>query len=183
MIHRRRALALGLSGLAMIPGAAMAADRVHASLVPIIRLLGTWAGDGEGQPGVSRVERTYQPALGGRFILATNRSTYAPQPKNPKGEVHDDVGYISLDRVRKLFVFRQFHVEGFVNQYVARPPEAPLTTLVFESEALENIPAGFRARETYRFDGNDAFEEVFETAEPGKDFSVYSRNRLRRVKA
>lgn len=183
MIDRRHALALGFVGLAAAGAPAAAAEGVHPSLMPIARLLGTWRGDGEGEPGVSRVERSYLPELGGRFVAVRNRSTYAPQPRNPKGEVHDDLGYISLDRARKLLVFRQFHVEGYVNQYVARPPAEALGVLVFESEAIENIPAGFRARETYRFSGPDAFEEVFELAEPGKDFAVYSRNRLRRVSA
>jgi hypothetical protein len=182
MIDRRHAMALGAGAwTAGWAGAALGAETLHPSLAPLAGLLGSWRGDGEGEPGVSRVERSYRPALGGRFIMATNRSTYAPQPKNPKGEVHDDVGYLSLDRARKLIVFRQFHVEGYVNQYVAQPPAGPLATLVFESEGIENIPAGFRARETYRLLAPDAFEEVFELAEPGKAFAVYSTNRLKRV--
>jgi hypothetical protein len=44
-------------------------------------------------------------------------------------------------------VFRQFHVEGFVNQY-ALDTSSTADRLVFLSEAIENIPAGFRARET-----------------------------------
>lgn len=50
------------------------------------------------------------------------------------------------------------------------------------TEAIENIPAGWRARETYVFDGAARLEETFELAAPGKDFEVYSRNRLTRVK-
>ena len=53
---------------------------------------------------------------------------------------------------------------------------------MFASEAIENIPAGFRARETYLVHGPDEFEEVFEMAEPGKPGEVYSRSRFRRVK-
>jgi hypothetical protein len=40
----------------------------------------------------------------------------------------------------------------------------------------------FRARETYLVQGTDAFEEVFEIAEPNKPFEVYARTRLTRVK-
>jgi hypothetical protein len=32
------------------------------------------------------------------------------------------------------------------------------------------------------FSGSDQLEEIFEIAEPGKDFEVYSRSRLTRVK-
>lgn len=35
---------------------------------------------------------------------------------------------------------------------------------------------------TYVFAGADQFEEIFEIAEPGKDFEVYSRTRLTRVR-
>jgi hypothetical protein len=65
--------------------------------------------------------------------------------------------------------------------YVQDPNVKP-GTIVFTSEAIENIPAGYRARETYLLHGPDEFEEVFEMAEPGKDFEVYSRTRLKRVR-
>jgi hypothetical protein len=78
-------------------------------------------------------------------------------------------------------VFRQFHVEGFVNQYASEPDARP-GTLVFSSEAIENIPAGYRARETYVRIGPDEMEEIFELAPPGKDFELYSRARLKRVR-
>lgn len=77
-------------------------------------------------------------------------------------------------------VFRQFHVEGFVSQYVADAEQEP-GTVVFSTEAIENIPAGWHARETYILSGADQLEEVFELAAPGKDFELYSRNRLKRV--
>lgn len=54
--------------------------------------------------------------------------------------------------------------------------------LVFTTEAIENIPAGWRARETYIVHGLDEFEEIFELAEAGKGFELYSRARLKRVK-
>jgi hypothetical protein len=77
-------------------------------------------------------------------------------------------------------VFRQFHTEGFVNTYI-EDPESSTTKVVFTSDAIENIPAGFRARETYLMQGADAFEEGFELAEPDKPFEVYSRTRFTRV--
>ncbi len=143
---------------------------------PLRPLLGTWEGTSSGQPGKGTVRREYRLVLADRFIEVRNTSTYPPQEANPKGEVHEDRGFISYDSARKLFVFRQFHVEGFVNTYVAPRDGRPI---VFTSEAIENIPAGWRARETYRLDG-DEFVEVFELAEPGKDFVVYSEAHLRR---
>jgi hypothetical protein len=46
-----------------------------------------------------------------RFIESRTRVTYPPQEKNPKGEVHEDIGLISYDRRRNAFVLRQFHKE------------------------------------------------------------------------
>jgi hypothetical protein len=40
--------------------------------------------------------------------------------------------------------------------------------IVFASETIENIPPGYRARESYTKLGPDAFEEHFELAEPDK---------------
>lgn len=112
-----------------------------------------------------------------KFITFPNDA----QPKNPKGEAHEDVGYFGLDGARKLIVFLQFHTESFVVQYVWDSASTS-TRVVMVSEAIENIPKGYRARETYVQLGPDEFEEIFEMAAPGKDYEVYSKSRLKRVK-
>lgn len=144
-------------------------------------LIGRWEGTSEGQPGKSTVHREYTRVLNSRFIRVRNRSEYPAQEKNPKGEIHEDEGWFSFDRARQRLVLRQFHVEGFVNQYVEDADSSP-SKVVFTTESIENIPAGWRARETYLVHGPDEFEEVFELAESGKPFELYSRARLRRVK-
>lgn len=182
----RRAAIVALAGVAAACSttglqATVASPRLSPRLDPLARFVGRWRGAGKGEPGNSSVERSYTPVLSGRFIEVRNTSTYAPQAANPKGEVHDDVGYLSFDNARKLFVLRQFHVEGFVNQYVATTPDFIGDRLVFASEAFENIPASMKARESYTFTSADTFEEVFEIAEDGVTFQVYSRNTLTRV--
>lgn len=150
-------------------------------LQPLAFMIGRWEGTSEGQPGKATVQREYKRALSSRFIHGRNRSEYAPQEKSPKGEIHEDEGWFSFDRARKRIVVRQFHVEGFVNQYVQDTESSP-QKLVFTTEAIENIPPGWRARETYIVHGPDEFEEVFELAEAGKEFGLYSRARLKRVR-
>jgi hypothetical protein len=145
---------------------------------PVRYLVGTWDGDVNGEPGTGKSVREYRFVLNNRYLEVRNKSSYPVQRRNPKGEFHEDWGMISYDRSRRKLVLRQFHVEGFVNQYVAEPVRDGV--LIFQSEAIENIPAGFRARETYTITGPNAFIERFEIAEPGKDFEVYCETRFKR---
>lgn len=150
--------------------------------IPFKYFLGNWQGTGKGESGVSQLEREYQSVLNSKHIQVKHKSVYAPQDKNPKGETHEEIGFISFDRGRKSFMMRQFHVEGFVIQYRAETVSEDGKLVVFTSEAIENIPAGWRARETYRVLNEDEFTETFELAEPGKDFKVYTTNHFRRKK-
>lgn len=149
---------------------------------PLKFFVGAWEGTSKGQSGQGTCKREYQFALNGKFLHVKNKSTYKPQEKNPKGEVHEDWGMFSYDRSRKKFVLRQFHIEGFVNQYAIETPATDGKTLSFISESIENIPAGFRARETYRITSADEFTETFELAEPGKAFEMYSETLFKRKK-
>jgi hypothetical protein len=175
------ALVVVLSFLGLTPSSTSAQSPAPDPFERVNFLAGRWEGTSEGQPGKGLVRREYERALDGRFIRVRNRSEYAAQEKNPKGEIHEDEGFISFDRARKKLVFRQFHVEGFVNQYV-EDAESSAARIVFTTEAIENIPAGWRARESYVVHGPDEFEEIFELAENGKPFEVYSRARLKRVR-
>jgi hypothetical protein len=172
------ATVLWLSGVAATPWQPAGTGDAFA---PVAFLIGRWEGTSEGQPGKGTLRREYERVLGGRYIRVRNRSEYPAQAQNPKGEIHEDEGYLSFDRARQRLVLRQFHIEGFVNQYVQDDGGTP-GRIVFTSEAIENIPAGWRARETYVVQGPDAFEEVFELAERGKPFAVYSRAQLRRAR-
>lgn len=179
MVHSMIKLTLSVAVLCVI-AVSLAAQTKPDAWEPLRFFVGAWEGTGEGKPGKSKTEREYRFVLNNKFLEVRNRSVYDPQPKNPKGEVHDDWGMISFDRGRKQFVLRQFHVEGFVNQFVMTSTDDK--TIVFTSESIENIPAGWRARETYKLLSADEFIEIFELAEPGKDFETYSVNRYRRKK-
>ena len=150
---------------------------------PLQPFLGVWKGKGGGEPGNGDYARSYKFIFDGKFIEIRNKTTYAPQEKNPKGEIHEDVGYISYDKIRKLFIMRQFHKEGFVNQFKLDSISADGKTLVFISESIENIPAGYKARETYQISGDNEFTETFDIFEPGKDFATYSKVKMIRSKA
>ncbi|MEN6561448.1 MAG: heme-binding beta-barrel domain-containing protein [Acidobacteriota bacterium] len=149
---------------------------------PFRFFVGTWQGQGEGSPGSGRGFQTFEFILRGTFLQVRNKAVFDPQAGNPAGEVHEDMGVFSYDKARKTFVLRQFHVEGFVNQYVLEGLPADGRTFVFVSEAIENIPAGFKARLTYRIVDPDTFEQTFDLAPPGQDLKCYSKGTLKRQK-
>lgn len=175
------ALRLVAATIMVVPLLARAADATPFDSVRF--LVGSWEGTAAGQAGEGSVKRSYEWVMDGRFIHERNVSTYPVQASNPKGEVHEHWSMISYDRARRALVLRQFHVEGFVNQYAMSAEKSTPTRLVFESEGFENFSNRWRARETYDVLGPDEFTETFELAAPGKPFEVYSRNHFRRSSA
>jgi hypothetical protein len=144
-------------------------------------LVGSWAGKERGSAGIGIGERSYQFILDNQYLHAKNTSTFEPQEKNPKGEVHKDWQFFSYDTVRNKIVLREFHTEGYVNQYTLEHHDAIRDAYVFISESLENAP-NLRGRYTLIKKNDDAFEEIFELAFPGKDFGEILRNRWTRAK-
>jgi hypothetical protein len=149
---------------------------------PIRRMVGEWSGTTSGQPGDGTVARRYAFVLNDRYLHETNTSEYPPQERNTKGERHEHWSLFSHDRQLKALALRQFHVEGFVNTYKQAASDSAPDTVVFESVAFENLPSEWKARETYRFVGDDEFIETFELAPPGKPYQVYSRAQMKRVR-
>jgi hypothetical protein len=149
---------------------------------PLRLLIGKWEGDVNGEPGMGKAEREYAFVLNRRFIHVLNKSIYPPQEKNPKGETHEDVAFFSYDKAVKKLMLRQFHIEGFVNQFALETISDDGRSIVFLSIAIENIAPGWRARETYRILNDDEFIESFAMAEPNHDFATYSETRFRRKK-
>jgi len=170
---------LGLLFLLGVPDAQAQAPPSPWSAIQF--LVGQWEGESEGQPGKGTVKRSYDFVLGDKFLHERNVSSYPAQPKNEKGEIHHHWSFFSYDKARRSLVLRQFHQEGFVNQYVMAPAGAA-GTVVFESEALENVPAGWKARETYQVVSGDEFLETFELASAAGAYEVYSTARFKRVR-
>jgi hypothetical protein len=140
--------------------------------------LGRWKGTSSGNPGESQVEREYKQILNDQFIQVIDRSVYEPQERNPEGEVHEEIGFISYDRTRDVFILREFHVEGYVNQYVSEDVEAD--KLIFVTEAIENMPPGWQTRTTYEILGENEFKETFDLAGPGQDWACFITNKFSR---
>jgi hypothetical protein len=149
-------------------------------LAPVRFLAGRWTGEASGQPGKGVSEREYRFELRGRFLSGRSRTAYEPRPGKTAGEVHEDWSMLNYDRISRAPVLRQFHVEGFVNEYrlTSHAPDR----LEFTSFHIDNLPEGWRAREVWRIVSADEFIETFSIAEPGQDFKQYSETRLKRAR-
>jgi len=147
---------------------------------PLRFLVGSWDGHETGAAGIGRGDRTYEFLFDGKYLLARNVSRFDPQPQNPKGEVHQDWAFFSYDQQRKRIVLREFHSEGFFNQYVLDEAGVANGRFVFDAESLENSPPGWRARVTIMVESKDDFEEIFEMARPGQDLKPLLKNRWTR---
>ena len=135
----KRLIFLALLAIPIVTSAQITHDSLWA---PMKYFVGSWVGEGEGQSGTGKYERSYQWALNGNFIQVRNRVAYAPQEKSPQGEIHEEIGYINYNASEKKFMLRQFHAEGFVNEYRLDILSADRKTYIFVSFEIENIPAG-----------------------------------------
>jgi hypothetical protein len=140
---------------------------------------GSWEGTTSGKPGVGSTSREYRFELGGKFLSQRDKSVYRQSPE-AKPFVHEDFGFLSYDADLKKVVWRQFHSEGFVNEYTLNSVSADGASLVFVTTHIENLP-GFRAKKLYRIVSSDEIDETFWLAPPGKDFDVYTVAHLRRI--
>ena len=139
---RNRRMLLPLLGLLLVRGPIGHAEEVLEGLKRLHFMVGEWRGTSQGQSGDGTVERSCVRTLHDRFIECRTTVTYPPQEKNKKGEVHVERAVYRYDKPSKKLRLRQFHGEGFVNSYSETEP------LVFETAEIENIPPGWRARET-----------------------------------
>lgn len=60
------------------------------------------------------------------------------------------MGMIGYHKAREKFVFRQFHLERFVNSYVQEESD-DAKKIVFVSDSIENIAPGWRASRDLSF--------------------------------
>ena len=148
---------------------------------PLRVFVGKWEGATTGKPGKGTTSREYKFELNGKFLSQRDRSVYQARDPNGKPVDHEDLGFFSYDSGQKKLVWRQFHSEGYVNEYALDSAGADGKSLEFVTTRIENLP-GFRAKKVYRIVSPDEIEETFYLAQPGKDFEVYTVSDLKRVK-
>lgn len=142
---------------------------------------GEWEGHETGMAGIGKGTRSYEFIMDGTYLFQKNKSEFKPQGENPEGEVHYDWAFFSYDNFREKYVLREFHSEGYVNQYTLNTLSADNKHFVFVSENLENAPEGMRARVTITIENENEFIEKFELAFPSKEFSEFLKNHWKRL--
>ena len=142
--------------------------------------LGEWTGTGNGfGNNTSTVESSFNFVMNGKYVAVKNESHFKPTEKKPKGEHHIDNGFISYDRGRKAIVFRQFHIEGFYNQYVLNQELSTDELLVFETEFIENFVPNGKTKWTLKKVSDNEIETYFDLS-TGGEFIRYGTNKLKR---
>jgi len=142
---------------------------------------GRWEGVVTGKPGKQLSQREYHFEYNGKFLSQRDDSVYQPQSASDKSGSRGDFGVFSYDAIQKKIVWRQFHSEGFVNEYTLDSVSPDGKAFEFVTYRIENFPGG-RAKKSYRVISPDELEETFYLAPPGKEFEVYTVAKLKRVK-
>src|SRR5262249_4802576 len=152
----------GMTRSAVFAGLAWAALAPQSDPVAPIRFLeGKWESAAIREPGKGVQTREYKFELGGPLPGGRNQTGYGPPSHGADPEVDEDRGIFSYDRGAKKLVLRQFHVEGFVNEYTLDSAAPDGKSLEFVTVRIENIAPGWRAKEAYRVVSADEVEETF----------------------
>ena len=149
---------------------------------PVRVFEGKWEGMVTGTPGKQSTSREYQFVSNSTFLWQHDHSVYEAKSPDAPPKVREDFGYFSYDKLLKQIVWRQFHSEGFVNEYRLESASADGRALEFVTVRIENLPPGWKAKKFYRVLSTDEIEETFSLAPPGKDFDVFTVAHLKRVK-
>jgi hypothetical protein len=139
-------------------------------------LEGKWEGPTAGKPGKGITKREYRFELNGHFLSERNKVVWE------KAAIHEDFSMLDYDTALKKIVWRQFHSEGFIHEYTLASVSADGKSLEFFSVSMDNIPPGFRAKESYHVLSANEVESEFWLAAPGKDYELYTKARLKRGK-
>jgi hypothetical protein len=149
------------------------------SLEKLQFIIGNWSGVGTGFGNEnSTITATYNFVMNKKYIKVTHESHFKPTEKKPKGEHHIDNGFISFDKIRNKIIYRQFNNEGFVNQYILNDTLSNKSTLIFETETIENFMPGGKARFTIKKISTTELETIFDVSFPNKEYSCFGTNKL-----
>lgn len=144
-------------------------------------ILGEWSGTGSGFGNkTSVIESSFQLVMEGKYIEVINDSRVEPTETKPDSKHHIDKGFISFDKNRNSIIFRQFNVEGYINQYLLVDSLSNESLLVFETEMIENFEPERKARWTIKKLSESQIETTFDVLFPDNENTCIGTNILQK---
>jgi WD40-like Beta Propeller Repeat len=171
-------MTVGLLLMALAFGNPQAAAPNDDAWAPYRFLLGTWAGEGKGQPGDTSGTATFNFDLDGRVLVRTSRAT-VPATAQRAGYVHEDRLVVYRDApgrpARAIYWDNEDHT---IEYDVSASPDGK--TITFVSRPAASAP---RFRLVYTQLATDSVDVKFEMAPPGSPdaFKVYTEGVTKRV--
>ena len=160
------------SMLVAVPLLAQAPAPAPDAFAPLRFLLGTWVGEGGGQPGHASGEASFSLELGGHALVRRSWAEVPASPGRPAFRHEDRITvYPEAGRLRALYLDN----EGHVIHYAVTPTA---DGVVF----LSDPGPGPRFRLVYHRTGAETVSLSFDIAPPGKPdaFTTYLQATTRR---
>lgn len=139
-------------------------------------LIGTWKGEGSGQPGIGEGNFSFKLDLDKNILVRNSHSEY-PSANNNSPIVHEDLMIVYRDYSRQHSKAIYFDNEGHVINYSITFPSD--NDIVFTSDKIPNAPV-FRL--TYAKLENDLVNVKFEISRDGGNFMTYVEGKAKREK-
>ena len=138
-------------------------------------LIGDWAGEGSGQPGIGGGTFSFKTDLDQKILIRKSHSEYPAAGNQPK-VVHDDLMIIYPDYsgnpVKAIYFDNEGHI---INYSVSYSDKA----IILTSEKIQNVPV-FRL--TYSALEDMTVDTKFEISQDGVKFNTYIEGKSKMIK-
>lgn len=145
-------------------------------------LIGNWQGIETGVAGDGVGFRIYTFELDEIYIMERNQSYFPKTKKQPRGEVHRDIGIFSYNGNKDEIIYRSFNVEGFTNIFVLDSAKSSDDKFVFITREVENNPGDWKAKVVVEKLSETEFIETFDIAMDGENFKHLLSNHWYKAK-
>ena len=138
-------------------------------------LMGEWAGEGSGQPGVGGGTFTFKTDLSKKILVRKSQSEY-PATGDKPAVIHKDLMIVYPDYNGNPSKAIYFDNEGHTINYLITYTDQ---SIVLTSEKIPNVPI-FRL--SYTLLENEMVNTKFEMSQDGVNFSVYIEGKSKKTK-